>query len=56
MCFDPKRLDPQTAEIARNLLDKFRRPNREIVLGIKCADRLEQAIEDALHAMRGVPK
>lgn len=53
MAFDPKRYDPDSANKARELLDEFRRPNREIVLPLARADRLEQAIADAIHDAKG---
>lgn len=52
MCFDPKRYDPDAADKARAILERYRRPNREICLRVEQADRLEQAIEEAIHAAK----
>lgn len=56
MAFDPKRYDPDSCNKARDLLADYKRPNGEIVLPIQRVSRLEQAIADAIHESRGVPK
>lgn len=56
MTFDPKCYDPDSCNKARDLLAEYKRPNGEIVLPLMRANRLEQAIADAIHAARGVPK
>lgn len=56
MAFDPKRYDPDSCNKARDLLAEYRRPNGEIVLPLERCDRLQQAIAEAIHASRGVPK
>lgn len=56
MAFDPARYDPDSCNRASELLAEYKRPNGEIVLPIERANRLQQAIADAIHDARGVPK
>lgn len=56
MAFNPARYDPDSCNKARDMLAEYKRPNGEIVLSLERTNRLEQAIADAIHDSRGVPK